>query len=498
MAKETPSVQGGQIARGAALMVAFKLVDKSIGLISTLILARVLTPADFGLVAMATAVVAFTELMGAFGFDSALIQRQDAQRHHYDTAWTFNALFAVAVALTLLALAIPAANFYREPRLEMMLPVLAFGALVGGLENIGTVAFRKELNFGKEFRYLLTKRLASFAVTVTLALTLRTYWALIAGIVTGKLVSVLISYRLHPYRPKFCLAARADLFHFSKWLFISNLIQFFHSRSTDFILGRTVGSHGLGVYNIGVEIAAMPSTELIAPINRAIYPVYSRLANDREALWKRFMDVFGVIALVAVPVAFGLVCVADAAVRVLLGEQWLEAIPIIRLVAVSGLAGALQSNLYLVIVALGRPRANTLLSAVLLVISLPLVVLGSLRYGAVGAASAHFAASLFGLAGISLVFSRITGIGLIQLGRPLWRPVVGASLMVAAVLFTDTFCRDLLPLLRLLLLAAVGAISYVIATLLLWIGSGRPDGAEKSLLDSALAKFHAWQQARVS
>lgn len=470
-------------------MVAFKLVDKSIGLLSTLVLARVLTPADFGLVAMATAVVAFTELMGAFGFDTALIQRQDTQRRHYDTAWTFNAMFSATVALTLVLLASPAASFYREPRLEMILPVLAIGALVGGLENIGTVAFRKELDFGKEFRYLLAKRVTSFAVTVTLALTLRTYWALIAGIVAGKLVSVLISYRIHPFRPKFCLSARAELFHFSKWLFISNLLQFFHSRSTDFILGRTVGSHGLGVYNIGAEIAAMPSTELIAPINRAIYPVYSRLANEREALWKRFMDVFGVIALIAVPISFGLACVADAAVRVLLGEQWLEAIPIIRLVAVSGLAGALQSNLYLVIVALGRPRANTLLSAALLVVSLPLLIVGSLHYGAIGAASAYFCTSLFGLFGISLVFSNITGIGLTQLGRLLWRPFIGAVFMTAGVLSLDTQCSSLLPLLRLLILIVAGAIIYVFTLLILWIVSGRPEGAEKVLLGNTTAKI---------
>ena len=491
--KKAPSVKGGQIASGAILMVAFKLVDKGIGLVSILILARILTPEDFGLVAMATAVVAFTELMGAFGFDTALIQRQDAGRHHYDTAWTFAVLFGVTIAITLLLLARPAANFYREPRLEMMLPVLAFGALVGGFENVGTVAFRKELNFGKEFRYLLAKRLAGFVVTVSLALTLRTYWALIAGMVTSKLVSVVISYVLHPYRPKLCLAARADLMHFSKWLFISNMIQFLHSRSTDFILGRTVGSHGLGIYNVGVEIAAMPSTELIAPINRAVYPVYSRLANEPDSLWKRFLEVFGLIGLVTFPVSFGLVCVADAAVRVLLGNQWLEAVPIIRIISISGLAVALQSNLYLVIIALGRPKANTLLSGILLVITLPAVVVASINYGAVGAASAHFGASLLGLIGISVVFSRITGIRLLELGRRLWRPILAATLMGTAVLFVDVWGVEMLPLLRLLLLMAIGAFSYILAIIFLWIGSGRPASAEKSLLDSAMVKIRAWR-----
>src|SRR5450830_1844049 len=131
--KQAPA--GGSVAQGAALMMLLKMVERSIGLVSTLILARVLTPADFGLVAMAMSVVGLTELMGAFGFDVAIIQNQNAERKHYDTAWTFNVLFSVATAALLLALTYFAAAFYKEPRLYYVLPALAVGALVAGFEN---------------------------------------------------------------------------------------------------------------------------------------------------------------------------------------------------------------------------------------------------------------------------------------------------------------------------------------------------------------------------
>src|SRR5688572_22387334 len=107
----------GALARGTAWMVGFRLLDRSVGLISMLILARVLTPADFGLVAMATALIAFVELFGAFGLELALIQRPDATRAHFDTAWTMNVLIGAMVALLLFALARPLAWFYDEPRL---------------------------------------------------------------------------------------------------------------------------------------------------------------------------------------------------------------------------------------------------------------------------------------------------------------------------------------------------------------------------------------------
>jgi lipopolysaccharide exporter len=482
----SPHATGGQIARGAAWMMGFKLLDKSIGLISTLVLARVLTPSDFGLVAMATAVVALLGLMGAFGFDSALIQRQNTESKHYDTAWTFNVIFGVCIAILLLLLAVPAAAFYREPRLELMLPALAAGALIGGFENVGTVAFRRELNFSMEFKFLLAKRLAAFTVTVSLALVYRSFWALIAGTVTGTLMAVFISYRLHPYRPRLTLAARADLLHFSKWIFISNLLNFFHSRSTDFILGRTVGSHGLGIYNIAAEIAVMPSTELIAPLNRAVYPAYSRLATVPDKLHERFLDVFGIISLIAFPVAVGLYCLSGLIVSLLLGPQWVEAVPIMQIIGLAGLFAALQSNMYLVIVAIGQPKTNTVVSAWILIVSLPIVIIASQHYGAVGAAYAHLVAATISLITIIFVFPRVTGIPQSSLFAAMWRPTLAAGAMALVLIKSAAALHDHLPdagnMVHLAVLVSTGVLSYACAAVVLWMLAGRPLGAEQMLL----------------
>src|SRR5205809_4367371 len=114
-----------KMARGAAWMVFFKITDRSIGLLSTMILARLLVPADFGLVAMATAIITMLELLGSFSFDLALIQNQQAEPKNYNTAWTFNVLYAAGSACTLLILALPVAHFYGEPRLRYVMPALA-------------------------------------------------------------------------------------------------------------------------------------------------------------------------------------------------------------------------------------------------------------------------------------------------------------------------------------------------------------------------------------
>ena len=481
-------------------MMGWKLLDKSIGLISTLVLVRVLTPADFGLVAMAMAVVALVELMGAFGFDTALIQRQDSERHHYDTAWTFGVIFGIAIAIILLMLAVPAANFYHEPRLQLMLPVLAISALISGFGNIGTVAFRKELDFRKEFNFLLIKRLVGFAINLALALTFRSFWALIFSAVIGTIMSVFISYIMHPYRPRFNLVARGDLLHFSKWIFISNLIQFLHSRSTDFILGRTVGSYGLGIYNIANEIAVMPSTELIAPLNRAVYPIYTRLASTQDKLKERFLEVFGIISLLAFPIAIGLYCVSTLVVSVLLGPQWKAAVPIMQIAGLSGLMSALQSNMYLAILAIGQPKANTFLSGGLLIVSLPAVVLASLHFGVVGAAYAHFVSALLGFGGIVIVFSRVIRFPKSSFFVVMWRPIFASGAM-ALVLYGMKIVLslgliDVGLVTQLALLVTLGAVTYIVGVLSLWFLVGRPSGAEKMILEVLRAKILTTHRAR--
>jgi O-antigen/teichoic acid export membrane protein len=124
-------------------MISFRLLDRGVGVVSVLILGRVLTPGDFGLVAMATAMIAFVELFGSFGLEIALIQRPGASREHFDSAWTMNVLIGVSVGLVLLASAWPLSRFYGEPRLIPLVAFLALGPLVQGFENIGVVAFRR-------------------------------------------------------------------------------------------------------------------------------------------------------------------------------------------------------------------------------------------------------------------------------------------------------------------------------------------------------------------
>jgi PST family polysaccharide transporter len=193
-------------------MVLFRLFDRSLGIVSTMILARLLIPADFGLVAMAMSVIAIVELATTFNFELALIQKADPVREHFDTAWTLNILIALGGALLTAALAYPAASFYGDPRLVSVMLAIGAAWLVSGFENTGIANFRRQMDFWAEFRWMASKRVASFIVTMIAALAFRSYWALVVGMVTGRDTGVVMSYAMHPFRPRFALSrARAVL-----------------------------------------------------------------------------------------------------------------------------------------------------------------------------------------------------------------------------------------------------------------------------------------------
>ncbi len=489
------------MAVGAAWMVLFKLAERGLGVVSTIVLARLLVPQDFGLVAIAMSLVAVLELMGAFSFDIALIQNRNAERRHYDTVWTFNALFSAFCALVLLVLAKPAAQFYHDHRLENINYVLAFATLVGGFENIGLVFFRKELTFAKEFRFLLGKRLVGFFVTIPLAFTLESYWALVAGIVAMKAAGVMLSYYAHPYRPCFSLAACAELFHFSKWLFINNVLFFLRYRSSDFVIGRIAGAHALGMYNLSLEIASLPTNELVMPINRAVFPGYAKLAKTLAVLRAGYLEVLAAIAMFILPAGVGVALTADFFVPVILGPNWSGLIPVVQLLAISSTLVALQTNNGNIYLALGSPRTLTALALLSVTIFVPLVIWLTRENGATGAAWGNLAAVLLMLPiNLSVLFRKLE-LKAPQFLRAIWRPLVSTLGMVGVVLYIKhsilVHWLFLGTMAQLLLVCIAGAVAYSVFIGLLWQLSGRPAGAERYVVNR-LAHYRSRRMAGTS
>jgi lipopolysaccharide exporter len=472
-------------------MVLLRMSDRVVGVASTLVLARTLVPADFGLVAMAMSVIAVIELATAFGFDVALIQNPEPQRRHFDTAWTLTIALYTGCAALIVLLSWPTAAFYGEPRLVPVMLVIGIGWVLSGFENCGTVEFRRRMDFGREFVFVVAKRLIGFVTTMVAAVVFRSYWALVVGMVVGRAGGLLLSYVMAPYRPRLDLSAARELLSFSRWLLINNAVLVGVVRFPYFLIGRLLGPQPLGVFTLAYEIATMPATELSAPVNRAALPGYARMRAEPGAFKATFLDVGAAVVAVALPASIGLAVIADPLVRVLLGEQWLAAVPLIRILAVSAAFVAATGNNGVAHLALGAANFVSLQSALRLVALVVLGVALAPAWGITGVAVAELCGAVVCyVTSFPVVFRRL-GITLGEYGGRVWRAVVATAGMATAVELVEGHWKGgegiAAALLSLVITVPLGAVVYVVLLGLLWQVCGRPDGAERVLLNKVTA-----------
>jgi O-antigen/teichoic acid export membrane protein len=347
--------------------------------------------------------------------------------------------------------------------------------------------FRKDLQFNKEFLFIISKKLIGFCVTIPFAIMLRSYWALLAGIIAMRCGGVILSYVLQSYRPHFSLSAARELFHFSKWLLINNILFFLRERSVDFIVGKLAGIHALGVFGLSYEISSIPTTELVQPVNRAVFPGYAKLSAQLDVLREGYLKVVSSIALFVMPAGVGLVLTADLVVPVLLGAKWMDVVPVIKILALCEVLAALQTNSGSVYLALGKPRVLTMLAVASVCLMFPLVTWLTWQYGIAGTGWGLFLTVVAMLPVNYTVLFHVLELRLTQLARVLWRPATATAVMWV----THVVLQSYFPLpqaltgqvIHLMLLMVSGAVVYGIVLLSLWRLSGKPPGAEHFVMD---------------
>jgi lipopolysaccharide exporter len=485
------------VARGAVLVVAMRWTDRLVGLVSTLILARLLLPEDFGIVAMASIVVGLVDALLDLGVGSALIQNKHAARDEFDTAWTLRLMQAMFVALLIWLVAPLAEEYFRDPRVLDVIRVMALAIIIGGFENIGIVAFQKNMEFGRDFQFFFFRRIAGFVVTIVLAFWLHSYWAMVIGAIVGRTVGVVISYWLHDYRPRFSLARLKQIWSFSQWILIRNLGDYGVMQIDKFLVGRRTDSATMGLYAMADEIAALPSTELLSPLSRILFPVFVNVAGDPERLRAAFCKAIGVQSLLALPAGVGLYMVASDAVLLLLGERWQMAIPLIRTLALISVFSALSYASSYLLLALGRVSLQAFISWLRLGLLAFLAITMFPEAGAQGIAHIRLATTALGfVVFMAMVLHYVEGMRLSDFLEYVWRPVFSTGIMSLALSVIPKF--EFLPLiLQVAFSVSLGAVVYACAILILWRISGCTDGAETYLLEQLRMKDRILKWRRV-
>ncbi|MEY3201150.1 MAG: hypothetical protein RIR70_700, partial [Pseudomonadota bacterium] len=326
-----------ELIRGSLWMVGARWAARLIGLLSTVVLARLLVPADFGLVAMAWLVVGLFETCTSFGLDYALIRTTAATREHLDTAWTLRFMQSLLITLLVVLVAPVAAWYFNEPRVAPLLYTLAGVTLINGVGSVGPVLFRKELSFAREFWFGFVSKCVTTAATLGFAFAFRSYWALMAGPLIGAVFGFFLGYRMHPFRPRFCLAKAREMWGFSQWMLLVNVGNFAQERADQMLLGRLSSAREMGLYNVANEVASLPTSEVLFPMSRVLFPGFAKLTPTPDRLRAAYLSVLGFLTALALPAGVGLALVAEDFVLLLLGAQWQEAVPFLQVLALCGM-----------------------------------------------------------------------------------------------------------------------------------------------------------------
>jgi O-antigen/teichoic acid export membrane protein len=474
-----------EIVKGAAWMVAARWAVRGIGFVSTIILARLLVPADFGLVALATMLTGLIGVFSELGLVYWLIREADPRREHFDTAWTLQMIVNGSLAIVVVGLAPLIQGWFDKPALGPVMQCLALVLVLQGAANPGIAWFRKNMDFFRDSLTIVLPKIVAFGVTVTLALLLRSYWALVAGILAFNGTFFVLSYVLHSFRPRFDLSKVGEMWAFSFWSLSHSIFEYLADQIDTLIIGRFKTAREVGLYHVANDVAASPLVELSQPMSRVLMPAYVKIMDDRAELSRIFAKVFSGVALLALSIGTGVALIAHDAVAVILGAQWVECAPLMQVLAPAAAMFALAFPVYALLTALGRPRVAAYLTFVQVVLLVAAMLPAAAYYGLAEIALARLLVMMVVLAMVVVTFARVTRMSGRTIAASVWRPMVAAAVMALAVHAVQGWTADTLPVLRLVLSVAAGAAAFVVVLLLAWAAVGAPPTIERDLLGMA-------------
>jgi PST family polysaccharide transporter len=356
---------------------------KAIQPIIFIIVARLLTPEDFGVLSAALMVISFAQLFWDAGVGKALIQRQIDEEKSANAAFWINLGMGVVVAGILLVTAGPIARtFFHDERVTVVLQVMTLQVLLGAVSAVHVSLLQKDFGFQKLFWVRFATVSLPGLASIPLAWAGFSYWALVAGSLVGQLAQTVLLWRMSSWRPKwtFDRVVALDLGRFGAWVGLAGLLSWFYTWADALIVGMYLGSHDLGLYRTGSQFAMMAFFILFGPIKPVLYSLLSRLNADRDRVRRAVPIIFKLLIVSAVPLAVTTYMLSEPLGAALFGPKWTGIGLVIGVMALmqgfSWVVG-MNSEMYR---AAGKPAYDTIVTASLLLVYLAAYIF-SIRQG---------------------------------------------------------------------------------------------------------------------
>ena len=342
--------------------VALKIVYEIFRFASSIIVARILEPKDFGIVSIATMVIYYANSFTNFGFNQALVQRKDISDRHINTVFTFDIAVSVFMGLMALLSAETISRFFNSPESADVIRTLSLVFIITTLHDLPYILLRREIEFKVISIVDMLREISMSLLTLVFAYYGFSYWSIVWGhLIPLFMAALFLLYKVKfPLRLSFKYNSLKELFDFSIWSFVQMQIYFLSSRIDRIIIGRFLDTTMLGLYEKAKSLSQMPSESLGEKINIVLFSSFSRAQEKQEEIARLFNKGLVVLTAINFPIYFGLFEITDHFVLVLLGEKWAGMIDAFKIMAIAGLFASINGLISALAVGAGQYRSYTI------------------------------------------------------------------------------------------------------------------------------------------
>lgn len=346
----------GIAIKGISWIAALRGSARFITIIRTAILARLLSPVEFGIFGIASLFLTLLEILTETGINIFLVQEKKDLKQYVNSAWVVSIARGVILAIAILISSPFIANFFNSPQSLLIIQMIAIVPFIRGFINPAIIIFQKELQFGNEFWFRFSLILINSFVAILAAFIFRNAASFVFGLIADVVLEVALSFILVKLRPNlhFEIKKVEEIFHKGKWVTLLGIFSYFSKEGDSIAVGKLLGTANLGFYSVAYKFSTLPLSEITDVINRVVFPVYTKFSDDKKRLWRAFIKTSLVNHLTALMFGIILFLFAKGIILLLLGNTWISMVPIIKILAIYGVLRAIFGSFSPLFLSVGR------------------------------------------------------------------------------------------------------------------------------------------------
>lgn len=322
-----------KVLNSSILLVLANLLQRLIGLISVVILARILDPSDFAVVAIISIVIYFFDILSQAGSQQYIAQKSKVGKSDLNTAWTIDVLLKAAIYAIIFFAAPLFDDFYADYDLTLILRVSACILLLNALANPYLHLLKKQMRYERIFQLTIVQKLFAFAFTIAIAIITESYWAFIVGDLVAATVMMLGSYLIAAYIPKFTIRRITEQWRFSRWMMLKSAIGYVRSQADSLIVSKSFNANIFGNYYVARDIVMLPANNILMPALQPLIAAFKNHTEQPSLLKQKFELAFALLTFSSAPILVFIIFFPKLIVLTLLGEKWHAAIELLPYLA---------------------------------------------------------------------------------------------------------------------------------------------------------------------